>query len=105
MWFSKVVESGNGSRQQWAYLGGGINGSTWAYEQTSGVNDRLTYNDLRIVLGWESRPAASARTPFALGKTIRAEIGYVFSREFEFEDEVRIEELGDSFVFGVSTKF
>ena len=42
----------NGSRQQWAYLGGGINGSTWAYEQTSGVNDRLTYNDLRIVLGW-----------------------------------------------------
>ena len=37
--------------------------------------------------------------------SIRAEIGYVFSREFEFEDEVRIEELGDSFVFGVSTKF
>ena len=96
---------GNESRQQWVYFGGGINGNTWGYERAGMVDDRLTYKDVRLVAGWESRPTTSARTPFAIGRTIQAEIGYVFSREFEFESETRVEELDDSFVAGLSTKF
>ena len=94
-----------GARQQWAYLGGGINGSTWGYEQSGSVDDRLTYKDVRIVVGVESRPTSSARMPFAIGRTFQAEIGYVFAREFEFEDETRFEELDDSFMVALTTKF
>lgn len=97
--------STNGSRQQWAFLGAGINGTTWAYEQPGGVNDRLTYKDLRAVLGWESRPTASAGMPFAFGKTMRVELGYVFSRELEFEYETRVEDLDDGFMIGFSAKY
>jgi hypothetical protein len=69
------------------------------------IDDRLTYNDRRVVVGWESRPSASGGMPFAMGKTIKAEIGYAFSREFEFENETRVETLGDSVLFGILTKF
>lgn len=95
----------DGARQHWGYLGFGINGNTWAYERAGMVDDRLTYKDLRVVLGWESRPKASAGMPFALGRTLRLELGYVFSREFEFERETRVEDLGDGLVMGFSTKF
>ena len=95
----------NSARQQWAYFGFGINGNTWAFERPAVGDDRLTYKDLRVVVGWESRPSASAGRPFALGKTILVEIGYVFSRELEFENETRGEDLDDGFVIGVATKF
>lgn len=100
-----LLLSDDGARQQWAYFGFGINGTTWAYEQPGMIDDRLTYNDRRVVVGWESRPSASGGMPFAMGKTIKAEIGYAFSREFEFENETRVETLGDSVLFGISTKF
>lgn len=96
---------GDSQRQHWAYLGCSINGTTWGYERSPGIDDRLTYKDFRIIAGWESRPTASARTPFSIGRTIQAEIGFAVGREFEFIQESRIEELGDSFVIGVSTKF
>lgn len=96
---------GNEQRQQWVYLGGSINGTTWGYQRSEILDDRLTYKNLRIVAGWESRSGTSAKMPFAIGKTIQAEIGYVFSRKFEFEAETRVEELDDSFVVGLSTKF
>jgi len=97
--------SDDGSRQQWAFLGAGINGTTWAYEQPGMIDDRLTYKDLRIVIGWESRPSASAGMPFALGKTMRVELGYAFSRELKFENETRVEDLDDGLMLGISTKF
>ncbi len=97
--------SDDGSRQQWAFFGAGINGTTWAYEQPGMIDDRLTYKDLRIVIGWESRPSASAGMPFALGKTMRVELGYAFSRELEFENETRVEDLDDGLMLGISTKF
>jgi hypothetical protein len=100
-----LLISDDGSRQQWAYLGFGINGNTWAYEQPGMIDDRLTYKDQRVVMGWESRPSASAGMPFALGRTMRAEIGYAFSREFEFENETRVEYLGGGLMLGISTKF
>ena len=95
----------DGSRQQWAYIGFGINGNTWAYERTTLGDDRLTYKDLRMVIGWEMRPSASAGMPYATGRVIRAEVGYAFSREFEFESETRVEDLGDGLMLGFSTRF
>jgi hypothetical protein len=95
----------NGPRQHWAYLGGGINGNTWGYQQSAVLDDRLTYKDVRVVAGWESRPTSSSTTPFARGRTFQAEIGYVFARTFEFEDESRSEALDDSLMVSISAKF
>ncbi len=95
----------DGSRQQWAYFGFGINGKTWGYEQPGMIDDRLTYKDVRMVVGWEARPAASAGLPFAIGRTTKLELGYVFSREFKFENETRVEALSDGLMLGVTTKF
>ncbi len=100
-----VLIADTGSRQQWVFAGGGINGKTWAYERSATVDDRITYRDLRIVAGWESRPTAAAGMPFAFGKTIRAEIGYAFAREFEFLSDTRVQELGDSWMTGITTRF
>lgn len=97
--------SDDGSRQQWVYFGAGINGTTWAYEQLNGSDDRITYKDLRAVIGWESRPSASAGMPFAFGKTMRLEAGYVFSRELEYEYETRVKDLDDGLMLGVSAKY
>lgn len=92
-------------RHHWAYFGFGINGNTWAYQTNTLEDDRLTYKDLRVVLGWEIRPAASAGSPFAFGNTFQAEIGYVFSRELEFMDETVVRALDDAIMFGVTARF
>lgn len=97
--------SDNGSRQHWTYLGAAINGSTWAYETSGMIDDRLTYRDWRIVAGWESRPAGSTVMERAFGKTIQAEIGYALSREFEFQDDTREEALEDAFLMRITTRF
>lgn len=95
----------DGDRQQWVYFGGGTNGSTWGYQQFDAIDDQLTYSDLRVVLGLESRPAGSSGMPFVRGKTMQLELGYVFSRELEFEQETRRESLGDALMLSFSTKF
>ncbi|MDB4386148.1 DUF6268 family outer membrane beta-barrel protein [bacterium] len=95
----------DGDRQQWVYLGGGTSGSTWGYQQFDAIDDQLTYSDLRVVLGLESRPAGSSGMPFVRGKTMQLELGYVFSRELEFEQETRQESLGDALMLSFSTKF
>lgn len=38
----------NGPRQQWAYLGAGLNGGTWAYQRAGGIDDQVTYGEQRI---------------------------------------------------------
>ena len=95
----------DGARQQWVYFGGGTSGSTWGYQQFEAIDDQLTYSDLRIVFGWESRPAGSSGMPFVRGKTTQFELGYVFSRQLEFEQDTRQEFLGDALMLSLSTKF
>ncbi|MGB2500990.1 MAG: DUF6268 family outer membrane beta-barrel protein [Mariniblastus sp.] len=95
----------DGSRQQWVYLAGGTSGSTWGYQQFDTIDDQLTYSDLRLVLGLESRPAGASGQPFVRGKTMQLEMGYVFSRELEFEQETREESLGDALMINFSTRF
>ena len=95
----------NGQRQQWAFLGGGLNGNTWGYERPGFGDDTLTYSDLRIVAGWESRPSAPANAPYVPGRKFSAEFGYAFSRDLEFEREALEISLDDAIVFRVSTKY
>jgi hypothetical protein len=73
------------TRQYWGYVGGGISGGTWAYNRASGVGERLSYREFRLVLGWESTSPLPPGTFRATGTRLNAEIGYVFGREFELD--------------------
>ena len=75
-----------GERQRWGYVGAAINGTTWGVRRVDGINDQLTYGDFRLVLGWESTPTPEPGMPFTRGRKFGGEIGYVFSRDFEWED-------------------
>ncbi|QEG23319.1 hypothetical protein MFFC18_32160 [Mariniblastus fucicola] len=95
----------NGQRQQWCYLGGGLNGNTWGYERPGFGDDTLTYSDLRIVAGWESRPSAPANQPYVPGRKFGIEAGYAFSRDLEFEDEAIELSLDDALIFRINTRY
>ncbi len=75
----------SGNRLHWGYIGGGFSGGTWAYDRSSGLADRLTYREWRLVLGWESTPPKTPGTFYTTGKTLNFEFGYVFGRKFEFD--------------------
>lgn len=97
--------SDNGQRQQWAYLGAGINGNTWGYERPEYGDDTLTYSDVRVVAGWESRPSAPANRPYVPGRKFGVEAGYVFSRDLEIENDSVEVPLQDAFMFRISTRY
>jgi hypothetical protein len=73
-----------GQREHWVYLGGGLSGGTWAFERQQ-IDDKLTYRQWRLVLGWESIPPKQSTFIPGDGWKLHAEIGYAFAREFEFE--------------------
>jgi hypothetical protein len=73
------------TRQHWGYVGGGLSGGTWAYDRDSGLEERLTYREFRLVLGWESIPPRPPGTFRTTGTRLNTEVGYVFGREFEFD--------------------
>lgn len=95
----------DGRRQQWTYLGAGINGNTWGYERPTFGDDTLTYSDVRVVAGWESRPSAPANQPFVPGRKFGLEIGYAFSRDLEFERDAIEVGLEDAVIFRISTRY
>lgn len=91
-----VLLADNGMRQIWGYIGGGLNGGTWAYERAGGTDDQLTYRDWQVVIGIESTPRPEPGMPFTRGRKLGAEIGYAFSREFEFEGDRADIRIGDT---------
>lgn len=97
-----------GPRQQWVYVGAGLQGATWGVERDLGtqrLDDQLTYGDVRAVIGWESVPTPEPGMPFARGRQLRLEAGYAFSRDFEWEsDEAKIP-LDDTFLINASVRF
>ena len=95
----------NGPRQQWGYVGMGLNGTTWGVERADGVDDQLTYGDFRAVIGWESTPTPEPGMPFTRGRKLGAEIGYVFSRDFEWEDGGSKIRLDDALMLRGSVSF
>lgn len=97
--------SDDGQRQQWAYLGAGLNGNTWGYERPGFGDDTLTYSDVRCVVGWESRPSAPTNAPYVPGRKYGVEFGYAFSRDLEFEDEAIEISLDNAFTVRLSTRY
>ncbi|MEM7453488.1 MAG: DUF6268 family outer membrane beta-barrel protein [Planctomycetota bacterium] len=95
----------DGIRQQWVYLGGGFDGTTWGYESPVTGDDRLTYSDLRLVAGWKSTPWAAPGTPYVRGRKYNVEIGYSFSRDLEFNQEQTKIGLGNAFLFRAETTY
>jgi len=91
--------------QNWLYLGGGFAGGTWAYEDALGNDDRLTYSEWRITLGWEH---SQKRTPGIFrppGTSTVAEIGYVLGREFEFDSARPDLSVGDTLLLRTGINF
>jgi len=97
--------SDDGQRQNWAYLGAGINGNTWGYERPNFGDDTLTYSDVRVVAGWESRPSAPVNQPYVPGRKFGVEVGYAFSRDLEIENDSVEVPLEDAIMFRISTRY
>ena len=94
-----------GARQQWGYVGMGLNGTTWGVQRVAGVDDQLTYGDFRAVVGWTSTPTPDPGIPFTRGRKLGIELGYVFSRDFEWENDGSIIRLDDTLMLRGSANF
>ncbi|QDV45159.1 hypothetical protein Enr13x_50330 [Stieleria neptunia] len=102
---ASLLLADNGIRQQWGYIGAGLEGGTWGYQRNDGTDDQLTYRDWRLVLGWESTPRRESGMPFALGRKLSAEVGYAFGRRFEFESDRSDFEIQDALLIQIGTRF
>ena len=78
----RVAESPRAA--QWVYLAGEFGGNQWAVRRESGVDDVVVYQDYRLLVGWERRPADP-------GASWRLETGWVTGRlvEYYFTDPAR----------------
>ncbi len=92
-------------RQQWLYVGGGISGGTWAYQQASGAEDVLTYSQWRALVGWKSVPTPQPGVGLSVGHKLAVEVGYVFDRQFEFEGPRTDIDLDDTLLVRASFGF
>ncbi len=63
--------------EDWVYVGGEFGGETWSVQRTTGVEERLTMRDWRVMLGVERKRNG--------GAGLRLEVGYVFSRQLKYE--------------------
>ena len=100
-----ILLADNGPRQQWGYIGAGLRGTTCGIERPGPADDQLTYGDIRLTLGWESTPTPEPGIPFTRGRKMGAEIGYVFSRDFEFDiDDSKIR-LSDTWMLRGTLSF
>ena len=70
-----------------------------------GSDDQLTYGDFRAVIGWESTPTPEPGMPFTRGRKFGIEIGYVFSRDFEWEQDGAKLPLDDTVMLRGSVSF
>ncbi|TWT67601.1 hypothetical protein Pla123a_41570 [Posidoniimonas polymericola] len=77
-----------GCDERWVYLQGEFGGNRWAVRRDSGLDDTLAYRDLRVLIGTERKLVG--------GVSRRWELGYVFSREIEYEDSAFEASLDDS---------
>ena len=62
--------------EDWIFTTAEFGGNTWPIERTGGVEDTVTYNDYRILVGFERKLDG--------GAGYRLETGYVFGRSIEF---------------------
>jgi hypothetical protein len=70
----RLTNVGNG--EIWGYIAGEYGGGMWTVEHTSGLKERVDYEDLRLLLGFEYVGMRNIHGNF--------EVGYVFNREIEY---------------------
>ena len=68
-----------GNTNLWGYVAGEYGGGSWTIEREEGFDDSVDYNDLRLIFGLEWLPET------VTGVRGLVEVGYVFSRELEYE--------------------
>ena len=73
-----------------------LGGGTWAIEQ-NGVRDLMTYNDYRILIGWERKTIR--------GFTALAEFGYVFARQVSFDSGAPDYDPNDTMMVRMGAKY
>lgn len=88
----RLPSSGTPADEEWIYLLGELGGNIWAVQRASGADDELSYSDIRVIIGYKSKPTGA--TPGGL--TRRWEAGYVFNREIEYDSEGFDSALDDS---------
>ena len=65
----------SGTNQHWGYFGGEFAGGTWACDRVSGLGERLTYWERRLVVGWKPMRPRPRGTFRASGTSLHAESG------------------------------
>jgi hypothetical protein len=78
----------NAGVEWWAFVAGELGGNSWAYEQSDGAIDELSYRDYRVTLGVERRGLYNIKSRF--------EVGYVFGREIETDNPSQRVDLDDT---------
>ncbi len=88
-----------GVDERWVYLGGEFGGGIWTYEPTTapGTTDVVSYQDFRILAGYERKIAG--------GISRRFEFGYVFGRELEFDSAIPNVTLDDSLLARIAITY
>lgn len=85
------------NHQHWLYAGGGISGGTWAIRPAAGQNDRMSYGEWRVVVGYELTPPQTRGSLRPTGSLLSAEVGYSLGRDVEFESARPDLSLRDTF--------
>lgn len=70
-----------GTNDTWWYIAGYYGDGSWTVQRTSGANDQIDINDIRIVLGLEWGRNEQLREGRRIGFF---EVGYVFERELNY---------------------
>ncbi|TWT58783.1 hypothetical protein KOR42_21690 [Thalassoglobus neptunius] len=92
----KYVLEKCGEAENFVYLGGELGGGTWAIQERNGRDTIVTYNDLKLALGYEkSNPE---------GLTWFLETAYVFDRSLEYPDQPEVD-LSNSGMVRVGLKY
>ncbi len=84
--------------QRWIYLGGELGGGVWSIRRPlAQMQDVITYNDYRILAGYERKIIG--------GWSRRFEAGYVFARELQFTSATPDVSLEDSLFMRVGLTY
>lgn len=83
--------------ENWLYTTAEYGGNTYVVERASGARDKLTYQDFRLLVGYEHRRN--------YGAGFRLEAGYVFGRQVDFASATGDFEPGDTLLLRAGVTF
>ena len=83
--------------ENWLYGTAEYGGNTYVVERINGGHDKVTYQDFRLLVGWERR--------LNYGAGFRLEAGYVFGRQVDFISAAGDFEPGDTVLLRAGIAF